>query len=73
MGCGDSMVEVPRQSNTIPVIRQNYNNQSTSMFNQMQNVKRPKFLNDQLPNQQQRDILWAIIQKDSLKDFAYYL
>jgi hypothetical protein len=65
MGCGDSMA-MPRHS-----LQQrpanNYNNNPSSMFYQMQNVKKPKFLNNQQLTQFQKDTLWAIIQKNSLK------
>jgi hypothetical protein len=44
MGCGESNIVVPiRPSN--PTSNQNYNKNSSTMFYQMQNAKRPKFLN----------------------------
>jgi hypothetical protein len=51
----------------------NYNNNPATMFNQMGTAKRPKFLNPQQLSQGQKDILWAIIQRNSLKEFAYYV
>jgi hypothetical protein len=66
MGCGDpAMTMPPRKQNTGPV--QNYNNNNSTMFYQMQNAKRPRFLNPQPISQQQRDALWAVIQRNSLK------
>jgi hypothetical protein len=66
MGCGEpGMTMPPRPNNTVRP--QNYNNNSSTMFYQMQNAKKPKFLHQQLPNQIQRDTLWAIIQRNSLK------
>lgn len=65
MGCIDSStLPPPRTQNTAPP--QNYNNQST-MFYQMQNAKRPKFLNPQPLPQPLLETLWTVIQKNSLK------
>jgi len=65
MGCGDSMA-MPQRSLQQPPAH-NYNNNPSSIFNQMQNVKRPKFLNNQQLTQLQKETLWAIIQRNSLK------
>lgn len=71
MGCiNSSTPPPPRAQNTAPP--QNYNNPNT-MFYQMQNAKRPKFLNPQPLAQSQLETLWAVIQKNSLKEFAYIL
>ena len=44
MGCGEpGMTMPPRPNNTVRP--QNYNNNSSTMFYQMQNAKKPKFLN----------------------------
>lgn len=69
MGCGDSAMGVhrPVQSGQAQNQIQNYNNNSQSMFFQMQNAKRPKFLNPQQLSQSSKDTLWAIIQRNSLK------
>lgn len=65
MGCTDSApLPPPRAQNAPPP--QNYNNQNT-MFYQMQNAKRPKFLNPQPLPQYQLEALWGIIQRNSLK------
>ncbi len=50
MGCGNSSMHVGhplKQNNNQPAIRQNFNNNSSTLFYQMQNAKRPKFLNVQ--------------------------
>lgn len=65
MGCGDSAVVAQRGLIQRPA--NNYKNNSSSMFFQMNNVKRPKFLNAQQLTQLQKETLWAIIQKNSLK------
>ena len=66
MGCGESSVAMPpRLQNNPPT--QNYNNNSSTMFYQMQNAKRPKFLNPMSLNPMQQDALWKIIQRDSIK------
>lgn len=65
MGCNNSTTYAQQ-----PIIKkpaQNYNNNTSSMFYQMQNAKRPKFLNPQQLSQHQKDTLWKIIQSDSLK------
>lgn len=65
MGC-DNSTTYPQQPLALKPA-QNYNNNTSSMFYQMQNAKRPKFLNPQQLSQQQKDTLWKIIQSDSLK------
>ena len=66
MGCGDSsMAMPPRTQNPSPA--QNYNKNPSTMFYQMQNAKRPKFLHPQELNQNQKETLWSIIQKNSLR------
>lgn len=53
MGCIDSRPALaPRTPNAAPV--QNYNNNPSTMFYQMQNAKRPKFLNPQQLGQPQK-------------------
>jgi hypothetical protein len=65
MGCDNSNAYVQRPIAQRPA--QNYNNNSSTMFYQMQNTKPPKFLNPQQISQQQKDTLWKIIQTDSLR------
>lgn len=43
------------------------------MFYQMQHAKRPKFLSTQELAQSQKDVLWALVQRNSVKEFAYFL
>lgn len=71
MGCSDSHAQPPISRPQIAA-QPNYNNQNT-IFYQMQNTKKPKFLNAQPLHQQTLDALWAIIKKNSLKEFAYFL
>jgi hypothetical protein len=72
MGCSDSMLAVPPRTTQMNQT-QNYKNNTSSKFYQMENTKRPKFLNNQQITQFQKDTLWAIIQRNSVREFAYYL
>ena len=73
MGCSDSSAVAPQIQNRAQIAAQpNYNNQNT-IFYQMQTTKRPKFLNAQALHQQTLDAIWAIIKKNSLKEFAYFV
>lgn len=66
MGCGDSTAHIqPKIQNRAPV--QNFNNNSNTVFYQMQNMKRPRFLNPSLISPDQQATLWKIIQQDSIK------
>ncbi len=51
MGCGNSSAYVGQplrqNNNNQSIIKQNFNNNSSTLFYQMQNAKRPKFLNVQ--------------------------
>lgn len=74
MGCVDSHSQIAPRSQQSTALVQNYNQNSSTMFYQMQNMKRPKFLNTAFFLQpQQQETLWKIIQQDSYKEFAYFI